>query len=567
MNAIPGGLGHTVDNRRDQAQKTMFLRLVLWIALPAGIQAVGDSKNNYADSKEQKTPDGYWFVTSLLNNTRMIITIFDVELHNIALAIDEQGIEAIDFHGTPTSFVKIPNNGDWNGDNAFTWCFLLYTDVEQTAIIMEYEGVTGAADGVRLTLQGTNITGQVFDKNGSVFGSHTHDGLKLSSWNYVLFSYNNIWGHIDVQINDIMQGDFRSSPGVEANALGDIKIGGSVDGTGPFKGKIACIQFYEVAFLKKGLLEVDNFYMAALNERKELLNLAGVEEIEKEVNDFATSKKQEAPAAFWPISSTLNHDGEVEKSSFLMELHDAELIQMGTGAEAVELKGTPTSYVTIPNDGGLNGVSAFSWFLKIYPKAEQRATILEYAGADGCGDGLRLLQSGTNLTVVMYNEHGHPYGEYARDVLIINQWNFIGITYNKYWGHIDIIYNKDDTYFETFNLQVSTNAVGDITIGSSVNGTDPFHGNINCIQFYNKTLFKAALDHLTDFCDPALLTNIAWANGHTTVSSSTSTPASTGTVTYTATDTATDTTTNTATDTTTDTTRRQTQRQTGLHTR
>lgn len=234
---------------------------------------MGDSKNDYADSKEQKTPDGYWFVTSLLNNTRMIITIFDVELHNIALAIDEQGIEAIDFHGTPTSFVKIPNNGDWNGDNAFTWCFLLYTDVEQTATIMEYDGVTGAADGVRLTLQGTNITGQVFDKNGGVFGSHTHDGLKLSSWNYVLFSYNNIWGHIDVQINDIMQGDFQSSPGVEANAFGDITIGGSVDGTGPFKGKIACIQFYKVAFLKDGLLEVDNFYMAVLDDRKELRKL------------------------------------------------------------------------------------------------------------------------------------------------------------------------------------------------------------------------------------------------------------------------------------------------------
>ena len=173
-------------------------------------------------------------------------------------------------------------------------------------------------------------------------------------------------------------------------------------------------------------------------------------------------------------------------------------------SEEASLEGHPRSYIDIANDGRLDGQTSFTWIFNITPLISQEAVILEYYG-NGNGPGVQFQQVNDSLKVTIFDALGSFVGEaVAATVLSIGNWNFVGFNYIPERGDVNIIKDTTSTAYHVTDTSHEANAFGDVRIGASSDGSLPFLGTINCVQFYELALVDKALLKPMTFCDPDL---------------------------------------------------------------
>ncbi|XP_041376889.1 uncharacterized protein LOC121389360 [Gigantopelta aegis] len=211
-----------------------------------------------------------------------------------------------------------------------------------------------------------------------------------------------------------------------------------------------------------------------------------------------SSREVKSVDSFWPISSS--HHGSGSNPSRLY----ATLYYANITADEASLEGRSRSYIDIVNDGRLDGDTSFTWIFNITPAILQEAVILEYFG-NGMGPGVQFLQVNESLKVKIFDDLGNFVDEAIEDaVLSIGSWNFVGFNYIPERGDVSIIKDTIATTHHITDSNPEANALGNVRIGASTEGSLPFEGSVNCIQFYELALVDKALLKPITFCDPNL---------------------------------------------------------------
>ena len=215
------------------------------------------------------------------------------------------------------------------------------------------------------------------------------------------------------------------------------------------------------------------------------------------------------PTLFWLLDSA-HHGVSANSHTLYAILHDVSLapgpFQPGQNG-SLEFKGTPSSFVEIPNNGDLNATSVFSWVLVLKPTSiTGEAVILEYW--DGTG-GIRLKQVNDELVVEAHDTSNTLHTlTTTSSVLAANTWKFTTLTFmgfNK--EKLQLIYDVYDDAGKpdkkvSMNLQTVLRGTGDVRLGASRDTSLPaFSGNVACLRYYNAYIAKYQSGYALS-CDP-----------------------------------------------------------------
>ena len=216
------------------------------------------------------------------------------------------------------------------------------------------------------------------------------------------------------------------------------------------------------------------------------------------------------PTHLWLLDSA-HHGVSSNSHTLYASLHDVSLTPgpwQPSQNGSLEFQGTPSSYVDIPNSGGLNATSVFAWVMVLKPTSVTgEHVILEYW--DGTG-GVRLKQLGDEL-VVEAHDMGNTLHTLTtnQNVLTANTWKFVTLTFmgfNK--KKLQLIYDAYDVSGKpnnkvSMNLQAVLRGTGDVRLGASRDTSlSAFSGHVACLRYYNAYIGKYQTGYALS-CDPA----------------------------------------------------------------
>ncbi|XP_027047022.1 uncharacterized protein LOC113674731 isoform X3 [Pocillopora damicornis] len=208
------------------------------------------------------------------------------------------------------------------------------------------------------------------------------------------------------------------------------------------------------------------------------------------------SSEEEAipkPVGLYPLNKAFgskdagpNHENGV--------LSNVELASGPDGLEdgAYEFKGTADSFVEIPNDGKMDTQDSMTILANIYPTGSG-GPILNYK-TDGWGVHLWQFES-TELFVRFVHRNGVFHKPIASRVLLLNEWNQVGATYDNTTGVAQLWHNGKMVKSRNIG-QIKLATQYPIRIGARDGDERRFAGKISCLQIYDKALDEQQIGNL-----------------------------------------------------------------------
>ncbi|XP_033759934.1 uncharacterized protein LOC117342067 isoform X2 [Pecten maximus] len=166
------------------------------------------------------------------------------------------GDRAVQFLGTPSSYIQFPNDqGALNGAEWGAWFFYINIDTDVgEATILEYEGTCPGGQGLSVR----SVNGYLHVHFYSAFGVYEtgNSQVKLTPgiWTYIGVTWHYLQPIVYVNYNGVslhpaIVHNLQSADRIEAH--GNVKFGGSFTSDTPFQGRIACLWYQKGYFFKK----------------------------------------------------------------------------------------------------------------------------------------------------------------------------------------------------------------------------------------------------------------------------------------------------------------------------
>ena len=143
------------------------------------------------------------------------------------------------------------------------------------------------------------------------------------------------------------------------------------------------------------------------------------------------------------------------------------------------------SYVEVENEGELDTRFSMSVFAWVHPdeSAIGAGPIYDY----GCS--MWVFPSTWGLEIrYMVRDRSNMHLLRKDGVIKINEWNFIGTTYDYHTGVASVWVNDSVVMNKSIGSNVELATQRNLTIGASNNREVQFYGKISCLQFYAQAL-------------------------------------------------------------------------------
>ncbi|XP_078344933.1 uncharacterized protein LOC144630436 [Oculina patagonica] len=178
---------------------------------------------------------------------------------------------------------------------------------------------------------------------------------------------------------------------------------------------------------------------------------------------------------------------------------------VGEPNTAYRFRGTPSSYVRLPNSGMFNttSITLLAWFNTGTSTGQQ--TILQFSSEGRLAILLSL--NSDKLNVIIYpNCYNLPISVSPLDITFkTSTWYFIGASYDYALGYVKIRvrYTDGSQIDRTFHRSViELETYHDIWLGYGPESPGAFNGSIACVQVYNQSLTKTETSEVQKLCLP-----------------------------------------------------------------
>ncbi|XP_006818513.1 uncharacterized protein LOC102806167 [Saccoglossus kowalevskii] len=189
--------------------------------------------------------------------------------------------------------------------------------------------------------------------------------------------------------------------------------------------------------------------------------------------------------AFWPLNADHGTVDQIGSNDGLPTGVTVDNTKHGDICSAYSFAGNKNSFIEFPNDGGFDTHYSITLLVYVYPTGAA-GPIFNFK-RDGWGS--HLWQTGANQEFVrMTRRSTLSFTEDLRaDVLVQNEWNFLGATYD---------YNSGEEKLYLKGVVVNSRNIGSMEISTNyearmgVHDTDTryYKGLITCMQVYNRAL-------------------------------------------------------------------------------
>lgn len=213
-------------------------------------------------SDDDYTPTHLWQLDSAHHGHSSNSHTLYAFLHDVTLApgpFNATRNASLQFGGTSSSYVDIPNNGELNATSAFSWIMLIRPTTVAAGgekIILEYWDGTG---GVRLKQKDRELTAEVTDTDDNVHTVSTSDNvLTAGQWKFITLTFIGFdKKKMKIYYADYNEQDVDKSVEIGvpdrtvARGTSDVRLGMSVDPSlSPFSGNVGCLRYYEAMIEK-----------------------------------------------------------------------------------------------------------------------------------------------------------------------------------------------------------------------------------------------------------------------------------------------------------------------------
>lgn len=208
------------------------------------------------------------------------------------------------------------------------------------------------------------------------------------------------------------------------------------------------------------------------------------------------------PVAVYPLNNeTLANDvsphkgvGEAVGTTFSPGIH-------GEPGGSIEVQGRADSYVELSKSAGnLNIKLSITILLYVYPMGRP-GPIVNYKKG---GHGVQIYESKEKTLAARVNRRNSGYTQPVQKVgiLKLNQWNYIGMTYNYSSGLVKLWHGGDEVASRKIgSIQIATQF--DVRIGArQIQNDDFFRGRVACLQFYSTALTQQDIKKARIACKP-----------------------------------------------------------------
>lgn len=210
------------------------------------------------------------------------------------------------------------------------------------------------------------------------------------------------------------------------------------------------------------------------------------------------------PVAVFPFDDEYGGQ-EAIQGDITSTLSAVDKTQGPSGKEngALMLRGTPQSYIEIPANERLDIRRSITILCNLYPITGKLAPIVNYK-PDGQGvqiwtDGV---QNGKGVLTARFNHRSLMRTQFLTSaVLNLNQWNFIGASYDYGTGAAALWHDGRAVLKTNIGSLIELATQFAIRIGSlSVTQLSQYEGKISCLQFYSSVLTQQQVKAARDAC-------------------------------------------------------------------
>ncbi len=221
---------------------------------------------------------------------------------------------------------------------------------------------------------------------------------------------------------------------------------------------------------------------------------------------FPFSKGTPVPIGFYPLDgiSGLNDTSSCRNLPGISNDTTLGPGYMGEPNTAYRFRGTPSSYVRLPNSGMFNttSITLLAWFNTGTSTGQQ--TILQFSSEGRLAILLSL--NSDKLNVIIYpNCYNRPISVSPDITFKTSTWYFIGASYDFALGYVKIRvrYTDGSQIDRTFHRSViELETHHDIWLGYGPESPGAFNGSIACVQVYNQSLTKSETTEVQKLCLP-----------------------------------------------------------------
>ena len=160
--------------------------------------------------------------------------------------------------------------------------------------------------------------------------------------------------------------------------------------------------------------------------------------------------------------------------------------------------GLNNSYVEVENEGELDTRFSMSVFAWVHPDAS--ATRAGPIYDNGCS--MWVFPSTWGLEIRYVVRDRSKIHRLRKDGIIkINEWNFIGTTYDYQTGVASVWVNDSMVMNKSLGSNVELATQGNLTIGASNNSEIKLYGKVSCLQFFAQALSLDQIMNIKTRCN------------------------------------------------------------------
>ena len=169
----------------------------------------------------------------------------------------------------------------------------------------------------------------------------------------------------------------------------------------------------------------------------------------------------------------------------------------GQPAGSYFFSGTSSSFIELPNNGGLDARYSMTFVAWIRPE-DSTGPLLSYRVNNK--DGVRVWLERPNVLAALFETRNLnlPYSITSNKIRL-ESWNYVAASYDNSTGTMKLwIDGREVSSFNVGQNELATQ--GDVRIGAVSGGSDFYKGRIACVQIYNKSLSEQELKAVRDRC-------------------------------------------------------------------
>ncbi|XP_078610005.1 uncharacterized protein LOC144881124 [Branchiostoma floridae x Branchiostoma japonicum] len=365
---------------------------------------------------------------------------------------------ALQFEGTPYSYIDIPNNGWLDVRYSFTILAHIYP-MGGAGPIFDYSGNNSAIWNWAVhfwQFSPQSLQMRPVGRDGYFSPDIEADVLQLNAWNYVGTTYDSETGMATIWNNGELANEKYIGVAEVATEF-PVRVGVR-DGDGRyFEGCISCLQLYDYAMSQEQISAARD-----------------------------VCKTPTSPVGLWPLNAqygatdiTGNENDGIATGTQLAPG------PYGDDDGAFQFAGTANSYVDIPNNGWLDVRYSFTILAHIYPTGEA-GPIFNYVNNITIGQwALHFWQLHTvNLQMRPVARDGYFSDGIGANVLQQNTWNYVGTTYDSETGNASLWINSELARENHIGVAEVASQYP-VRVGVRDGDGRYFAGRIACLQLYN----------------------------------------------------------------------------------